>query len=611
MKGQGRESGKKKIDPFLLRDGEFMIIKIVLSILFIATAFVSEAHVHSHAVEDIEHIEKLYGLAVTLSPAVLDSVDTSSAQPYIKIGGKYVLLDTGFWQLVQGWVRLYRREIEQYCPCDIDEQKIVQEARDEIARGFVDTKITRNLSNFGEFVIVGAYGLSARYGKAALLLKAAAEVAEHTLSIVFSKGAVVICNAIDFMILFLFRRSQIYVRVFNNSKTLDQSRFLSVMRLAWFRRLMKKKNKSVFLYLQSAEIDGHALDHVNEEGAKVRLFRWTIKKDQREKWVRSLSQKMEPILNRTREIDAQLENESLSAKDRRQLLKERRKLVKKSEKLTQVHRKFVLGEGYGLSLWLFNRKWHPQYLNGETLADRLTSKDFIWPLGLQENTLERALVRQVEEAGLMQDHSTLRLPPDEIRTGLAEEFAEKMRQDYTTTGHVHSIERVLRDVEKVFDPSLKMAERYLIVSIIESGFLGLFEFYLLRVMYPKLIQSTEGLNLLGRARLRWRLDRFIYYVFMYSDFLRTVALTKDPSKINSYKYESMEAFLSLFEHLHQVSKLPREAHTKESLLARLDEYLYRVQSLQPHLEKRTTYSWIRIPFIRPLPMCRSLVRVAR
>ena len=588
-----------------------MIIKIVLSILFITTAFVSEAHVHSHAVEDIEHIEKLYGLAVTLSPHVLDSVDTSSAQPYIKIGGKYVLLNTGFWQLVQGWVRLYRREIEQYCPCDIDEQKLVQEARDEIARGFVNTKITRKISNFGEFVIVGAYGLSARYGKAALLLKAAAEVAEHTLSIFLGgKGVHVICNVIDAMILFIFRKSQIYVRVFNNSKTLDQSRFLSVMRLAWLRRLMKKKNKSVFLYLQSAEIDGHALDHVNEEGAKVRLFRWTVKKDQREKWVRSLSQKMEPILNRTREIDAQLENESLSAEDRRKLLKERRKLVKKSEELTQIFRKSFFGKRYGLSLWLLTRKWSSQYLNGETLADRVTSKDFIWPLGLQENILERALIRQVEEAGLMQDHSTLRLPPDEIRTGLAEEFAEKMRQA-NTTGHVHSIERVLMDVEKIFDPSLKMAERYLIVSIIESGFLGLFEFYLLRVMYPELIQSTEGLNLWGRARLRWRLDRFIYYVFMYSDFLRTVAVIKDPSKINSYKYESMEAFLNLFEYLHQVSKLPREAHTKESLLARLDEHLYRVQSFQPQFEKRTTFRWIRIPFIRPLPMCRSLVRVAQ
>ena len=576
-----------------------MIIRIVLSILFITTAFVSEAHVHSQANEDIEHIKSLYDLAITLSPYVLDSMDTSSAYPYIKIGGKYVPLNTGFWLLVQGWIRLYRSEIEQYCPCDIDEQKLVQEAKDEIARGFVDTKITRNLSNFGEFVIVGAYGLSARYGKAALLLKAASEVAEHTLSIfVGGKGVHIFCNVIDAMILFLFRKSQIYVRVFNNSKTLNQSRLLSVMRLAWFNRLMKKKNKSVFFELLSAEINEHVLDHVDEEG---------VKKKKRAKYVRSLSQKMEPILTRTREIDAQLENDSLSIEDRNKLLKERKRLVKKSENLTEVFRKSFFGKRYGLSLWLFSRKWSSQYLKGVTLADRVTSGNFVWALGLQENVLERALIKQVEEAGLMQDHSTLPLPPDEIRAGLAEEFVKKMQQA-NTTEHVHSIERVLIDVEKIFDPSLKVAERYLLVSIIESGFLGLFEYYLMEVMYPELVRSTEGLNLWGRARLRWRLDRFIYYVFIYSDFLRTVALVKDPSKINSYKYESMEAFLNLFEHLHQLSKLPGETHTKESLLAKLDEHLYRIQSFQPQFEKRTTFRWIRIPFIRPVPMCRNLVR---
>ena len=579
-----------------------MIIKIVLSVLFIITTFGSSAHVHSPASEDIEHIKNLYRLAITLSPAVLDSVDTSSAHPYLKIGGKYVPLNTGFWQLVQGWVRLYRSEIEQYCPCDIDEQKLVQEARDEIARGFVDTKITRKLSNFGEFVIVGAYGLSARYGKAALLLKAAAEVAEHTLSIfVGGKGVHIFCNIIDAMILFLFRKSQIYMRVFNNSKTLDQSRFLSVMRLAWFNRLMKNKNKNVFLYLQSTEINEHALDHVDEEGAK---------KNKRAKWVRSLSKKMEPILNRTQEIDTQLENESLSVEDRKKLLKERKRLVKKAEDLTQVFRKSFFGKRYGLSLFLFSRRWSSQYLKGITLSDELTSRNLIWSMGLQENVLERTLIKQVEETGLMQDRSTLPLPPDEIRTGLVEEFVEKIQQA-NTTGYVHSIERILIDVEKIFDPSLKMAERYLLVSIIESGFLGLFEYYLLEVMHPELVRSSGGLNLWGRARLRWRLERFIYYVFMYSDFLRTVALIKDPSKINSYKYESMEAFLNLFEYLYQLSKLPGERHTKESLLAKLDEHLYRVQSFRPQFEKRTMFKWIRIPFIRPLPMCRSLVRLVQ
>lgn len=579
--------------------------KILLTSLIIITSFQATAfhfHHRSLADENVEHIKNIYEMAITLSPEVLDSVKTSSAHPYFKMGNKYVPLNSGFWQLVQGWIRLYHSEINQYCPCDIDAQELVREAKDEVAKGFIHSKITRHFANFGEFVIVEAYGLSARYGKAALLLKASAEAAETILSIfVGGHGVHIICNVIDAMILFLFRKSQIYMRVFNNSKTLGQSRFLSVMRLAWLNRLMRRAQRRVFFYLQSAEIDEEALKLVSEEGAK---------REKRAKWVRNLSQKMSPILERIQEIDIQLESDLLSEERKKPLLRERRRLVKQAEDLTEVFRKSFFGKRYGWTLFLFSRKGSPQYLRGVTAADQMTSQNITWPLALQENVLERSLIRQAVEEGFREENRTVPLQPDEIKAGLAEEFIKKVQQA-NTAEHVQSIERILTDVEKVFDPSVKMGERFLTASTIESGLVGFSEYYLLKVMYSGFRQSTEGLNLWGRAKLRWRLERFIYYVSMYSDFLRTVALIRDSSKIDAYKYESMEAFLNLFGYLNQLAELSEEKHTKESLLAKLDQNLHRVKSFQPHLEKRTAYSWLPIPFRRPLPTCRSLVRMAR
>ena len=196
-----------------------------------------------------------------------------------------------------------------------------------------------------------------------------------------------------------------------------------------------------------------------------------------------------------------------------------------------------------------------------------------------------------------------------FRNGLAEEFVGKMQINANQTEHTQVVEQVLTDIEKIFDPSLPTTERYLLISVMESVFSGFFEHYL-RLIHNQLSRSTGNMNIWGRARLRWRLDRFIYYVFMHSDFLRTVALVKDRTKISSYKYESMENFLLFFEYLNKLHHLTHlEGMMKGDLLAKLDTNIERIHSFQVHLEKRTAFSWI--PFFTPVPWCRSLVRMSK
>ena len=543
-----------------------------------------------------DHIKEIYERAMALSPEVLDAAEGSIAHPhsYLKVNKQFIPLNSVFWDLVRGWIRLYRSEIHKYCSCNINEHELVQEAKDQIAKGFFNSKIKGPLFNFGEYLIIEGYGLAAKYGRTALVMKVTSEVVEHLL-----KPLSVLCNVIDFMIVFILRKSQIYSRVFSNSGTVNKNRISMLSHLAYKNRLMKKVRKGVFFYLESVAIDQEALALVDEEG---------IKKGKRSKWVRTLSKKTTPILNQMREIDVRLEDETLSKRKRAKLFKKREKLSKKIRKLTTVSRKDFLGKRYKVFLFLLSRKWKKRYLKGKDASDRFTATNWLWSLALQENILERVFISQEGEANLFQTDKTTALKKDEIRNGLAEEFVEKMQTNTDKTEHVRSVERVLMDIEKIFDPSLTTKERYLLVSAMEAVFDGFFEHYL-RLIHKRLSQTTSDMSTIGKGKLRYRLDRVVHHFFVYSDFLRTVAFVKDKTKINSYKYESMELFLLFFEHmnkLHQLSHLRH--HIKAELFAKLEQNLQRIQSFQVHLEKRTAFSWI--PFSMPVPYCRNLARVS-
>lgn len=576
-------------------------IRIVLVLLLTFLCLPVVADQHSSGGDSISYIKEIYERAVALSPEVLEATEGSIAHPYVKVGKQFIPLNFGFWELVRGWIRLYRSEIQEYCSCNINENELVQEAKDHVAKGFFDSKINGKLFKFKEYLVMEAYSMYTLYGKVAVLLKATSEVVEHTF--LGAKGLGFICNAIDVMILFIFRKSQMYMHSFNNSKTVDKNRMLMMFRLAYINRLMKKAQRKVSFYLESTVIDQEALALVDAEG---------VRRNKRANWVRTLSKKATPILDRIKEIDKELEDETLSKRQRAKLFKAREKLSKKIGRFTEVSKKTFFGKRYKWFLFLLSRKGQKGYLKGTDFSDEIISttgrsKNWLWPLVIQENILERALVSQAEK-NLHRTYKTAPLEKDEIRNSLAAEFVGKLQTNTYQTGHIQAVEQVLTDIEKIFDPSLTTTERYLLVSVMESVFVGFFEHYL-RLMHNKLSQSTSGMNIWGRGKLRGKLDRFIYHVFVYSDFLRTVALVKDGTKINSYKYESMENLLLFFEYLNKLHQLTHSKHMmKEKLLDRLDTNLQRIQSFQVHLEKRTAFSWN--PFSIPVPYCRSLGRIS-
>ena len=537
-------------------------------------------------------IENLYEKAIVFSPELFTMAENTKTQAYLKKGKYFIPLESGFWDLVRGWIRLYRHELETYCPCDINEEELLQKAKDYVARGSFSSKVGQPTSQFSENIFMQSMEFSSKYGKAAVLLKISAEVAEHTLSLfVGGKGVHIFCNVIDTMILFLFRKSQMYARTFHNSKTLNKNRLLMILRMAWLNHLMKKTQKQVFFAMESADIHLPSLNIVNNEG---------LGKNKRAKWVSFVSQKIEPTLKQIRHLDAELATPHLSDRDKKKLLKKRGKLYEKIKQVTKVSKKSFFGKRYKRFFFFRSGKNRKHYLKGSDFTDKITSG--LWPLSIQENILQRAFIQETTQPPMQSSP----LSTDEIRTGLAKEFVNNItlpKGMKNSKGHVQAVERILMDIENIFDPSLNTVKKYLLISTLETVLVGFFEHYLNQI-YNQFNQ--KDLTVWKKGRLKWKISRFTYYVFMYTDFLRSVALVKDKNKTAFYKHSSMENLLLFMDYLNKLSVMVKENNTQVEIEAKLSENIRRIQTFQVQKEKRTVFSWI--PFRTPLPHCRNLLQ---
>ena len=607
----------EKFKSFLNSKGLFALTSCALYLLTVHPAYSHVHSSHSHSKDNLRIAEEIIAQAFALAPEVTEMAEGSLAQaytrtnaspyiPFITVGEKSIPINSNFWNLVRGWIRLYRHEIEHYCPCDINEEELIKEAKDHIAKGFLRLKVGEPLAHLAEHGTLTLYGYAGRYGRAYATILATLEVAEHSISFLFGgKGIGFLCNFFQVTLFFLLRKAQIYTRALLNSNTLGENQLLTILRTAFLNRIMKNAERNVFFLLETVDINEEALATVNEEGAG--------KKNNRARWVHTVSKKAKDVLQQIDTLDTQLENEELSDAEREKLFKKRAKLYKKMEKITKVStRKSFLGKRYKRWLLLLSRKGQKTYLKGTTYADTTTTDHWLRHLSIEEMVLERALTQEAEKSS-QKTEKTSSLKPDEIRTFLAKEFVEKMKQQHPNTDekrHVLSVERVLTDIENIFDPSLTMRERYLLTLLVETVLTGFFEHHL-RLIYNRLAIPTADLNIWqrikARAKLRGRLEPFIQYAFIYSDFLRTVSLINNKVRINPYKYEAMGNLLIFFEHLNQLSQIARSNSTQEQIIAAMDQSLHRIKSAQAHREKSTIRSWI--PFRVPLPWCRNLVRL--
>ena len=584
----------------------------------------SLAHqVHSHSSplakqatltnENIALIEDLFNRALALAPEVLSAGEEGSlSTAYFKVAGYRIPLNNSFRNLMRGWIRLYRARIEEYCPCDIPEETLIKQAEENIAKGFFAIKIKEPAIHAGEHVAMTLYGYSARYGKVAALMKASAEVAEHSLSLFsMGKGIHIFCNVIDVMIFFILRKTQTFVRIFSNShKAMNKNRANSLLlafRSAFLNWIVNRAQNQVFFHLETADINPLALTKVDQEGAK---------KNKRASFAHRLSQKINPLITQIQQIDYALEQENLLDRERIKLLKTRGRLYRKMEKITKVSYKSFFGKRYKRFGFLLSRKLNKNYLKGESFLDTFISKKSFWPLAIQENILQRAFVSSVYEGSFPEPaNQSMALAEDGVREGLAKEFVEKINQTSQLISgmngnanqqltHVHYVERKLMDIDNIFNPDMATRKRYFLAQEVELELTGFFEYWLKQI-YKQIIQKEE-LNARERFRLRWEMEKFAYYAFAYADFLRMVSMVKDKSQLFFYKHKAMENYLIFYEHLSVISHIASSTQTEQSRKAMLEKSLHKLVSFQIQGDKRTVFSWI--PFRTPLPYCQNLVK---
>ena len=382
---------------------------------------------HSHETDGLaaEVFVKTFQLAPEIvSPPHYFGQKTAVSYPYIKVRGRtlyfnrvplspfadeekretqetVINLNSQFWTLVEYWLRLYHNELSSYCPCEWDPEKLAAEARETVYQGFFSAKVGQPVANK---LVSGAetvYDLGARYGKAAMALQIAAEVAE---TILF-KGNHLLCKLNNVLALALVRPVQLFFRLTGHSSSvLDESRLLMTARWGWTARAVRRAQRKVRFHLMSAALDEEALPQVNEEGPKNR----------RERWLRKVSQKTAPLIERRQELEERMaELETIAAalpaaegrKERRaarkaaeDLQKLRRKRDDLNDKIgsvTELPCKTYLGRRIGLSLWIFSRKGRARCLHGETTADRPASAGgWLYALSASENIMERVFVQK-------------------------------------------------------------------------------------------------------------------------------------------------------------------------------------------------------------------------
>ena len=603
----------------------------------------SHSHSHSHGADsntsNQDLIEEIYQKAFALSEEALMERDHTVSIPYVRVGGESIPLNSGFFELVAGWIRLYRSELEKYCPCDFKAEELVRTAKEHIAKGFFYTKVAQPPRQVLEHGAAVFSKYTARYGKAAAFMKAAGEVAEDVLYwAILSPGVHVLCNVVDFMSVFLFRKAQLYGRaLFHDSGLMGNSRLLMMFRIAWMNRLMKRASRKAFFHLESTEIHREGMTGANQEG---------MGKNKRAEWALSLSKRITPVLEKIHELEERLSYTRLSEAQRIKLLKKRAKLFRKMEKISQVSQKNFLGKGYKRALWLKSRKGKPDYLRGSGVTDRFAGERLLYSAVIQEEILKKVFMQNSEGEPVRLFSRETPVKKDEIRAGLAGEFAERMKElassfspglswDKKAVQEVSSgargegdvksknilpnmagrfgargVEKVLVDIDSIFNASLSLKERYLLVFVLEIALTGRFMSYYLDLKQSRLSMLMENERWRDRFKLYLKVNKIVNYVFRYADFLRVAALTDNEEKLRAYKYEAMENVLLFFEHLNRLSWLSRAAPgAPERLFAQLDLNARRLRAFQIHREKKTVFSWI--PFRKPVPYCRDLVKSAK
>lgn len=570
---------------------------LLFTIPFSFKAFPDESHGSHYSEKEIETALEVFEKAMLLSPDLLDKIEEHSVVPFYKINGHKIYLNEGFWDLTRAWLRYYIGEINKDCPCDLDPDLMIQEAKDYLPQSFVKQKILNSAGRKGQETVekltYKGTLLVAEFGYPMIVLQLSAEVAESFL------GVHLFCTVINVAIVTFMRSIQKYLRVFSYRRQLSSSGLSSAAKMAWISQKVNKSKRRVFFHIEQALVfREQELEKVNEEGPKSLFHR----RGHRLLWIEKLKRKTDSLFEQIAELELQLENENLSPREQSKIIKKIRKQHNKIENISKVNRKDFFGSRFKRFLALRSRKGRVAYIQGKHLEDKVTGKGLLWPISLQENIIERSLVSSSVRPAI-------NINPDEIRDGLIEEFLLAKREtDEISKSELNETKQAaqffLTDIEQIFNPELPQVERLMRVYAIENVLGTLFAHYL--DMSASNLSHKYGMSFKEKIRLYWIFGKYFHAVHDFSDALSSIAITKNKTKIKFYKYESMEKLFAFLDYLYEIQLVLKDSNIdKQAVFERFKSLAYNLRSLSLLREKKTAFSLI--PFKKAVPQCKKLV----
>ncbi|MDE0092331.1 MAG: hypothetical protein OXN83_03485 [Oligoflexia bacterium] len=578
--------------------------KYLILFLFWISCFIilipAFSHGNHYSEKEIETALSVFEKVILLSPELIEKTTASSVTPFYKVNGHKIPLNDGFWNLTKAWLRIYIQEVENYCPCDLDPEIMIQTAKKHFPQSLPKQKINKSKASISSLSNLFTQS-AAKYGYTFAVAQLAFETAEAIFfTFVGLPGAHAFCNIGNIAITFTNRIIQKYTRAFSNGQSLSASGLMFSLRMAWLSRQVRKSQSKVFFIIEEIlSFDEERLEKVNKTGPK----------EHRLLWLNRLKQKTDPLIEKQIELESELETEYYNIENQleegedvdkmEKLKKQMEKLQNKINNHSQVNKKSFFGNRFKRYLFLFSRKGQTAYMTGHHLSDKILGKKVLWPLAVQENIFEQVLGYKT------QTHS-LETEPDEIQKALVEEFLSK-RQNETESLFKEEpkvVYSLLESIEQIFDTTKDTRHRLMITQSIENSLAVLFSLYFKTSL--SILEKKYNLSYKELFKLNWVFGRFFHSVYEFSDFLSSVSITKNKDKIKFYKYESMEKLLAFLDYLYEVQLLLKNTqHETAELFDRLQMRNQHLLSLSLLQKKKTAFSLI--PFKKGQAQCKKLV----
>lgn len=558
--------------------------------------------------EELRKYMEILQATTSLAPKMLDPESPSSSLAWVMVGGQKVYFNSHFWELVRQVAALYHQELASDCHgCPMPTtQDIMGVARDYIAKGWWTDRASR-LGN----LVVDRYGralieLGARYGLVAGVLKLVGELVEDALLVVFKMpGAHFLCDAITTVLTLVARRVQIGYRALSMDSPPDFSGLMSFLKINYIARKIHKAQKKVIFESLPFEINHDELEKLNEWGITRKKFFIHLDHDNRKNFVQWLHSKVAPI-------HRQLEEKNLTERKRKRLQKSLNSYQSLKQKITEGHR-------YKRFLLLFSRKSHSRNLSGSTSLDKYLRGGHLWVLSTEVNVLDPSLIPHRENGRLSSEgqrlvkefetnYESFQMEP--IRYSLAKTFSEQI-----SSSHVEQVDKILADIERIFDPSVSVSQKYLNLVSLEA-LIGGFIYKIFRKVndrsWNKLLKddpSTGFSRFKTKTKYWWKMGSLPKHIDPFFDFLRLVAVNSPNGDTYWLKYQAMEYLLEIFNSLSLLEAQDNLAFTSpQQMLNQLDKRMNKLESMQFWKPKRRVFHWL--PFLpHRAPRCEELAEI--